>query len=215
LRASRRTATSETEPAAILRDGASRLLRMRSVPPLPLSELSLTRTPAGLGCTTALPSCRRLRCAGAATSNHRRVVEHSDGDCSDDYGDAQHERHHAGVGPVANAATVRPLSLAFLVQRSIPLRPRGALRLLCHLVGSVKVKTRRRLLVWVAQSSMQFAQQVRDPLRHCFGNLGSCGQLAGDSCLNFFDDYALARRLQGRCCAVSTGHSSTQGASDT
>src|SRR5258708_37816537 len=31
LRASRRTATSETEPAAILRDGASRLLRMRSV----------------------------------------------------------------------------------------------------------------------------------------------------------------------------------------
>ena len=100
-------------------------LRMRSVPPLPLSERSLTRTPAGLGCTTAPPSCRRLRCAGAATSNHRRVVEHSDGDCSDDYGDAQHERHHAGVGPVANAATVRPLSLAFLVQRSIPLRPRG------------------------------------------------------------------------------------------
>ena len=95
------------------------------MPPLPLSERSLTRTPAGLGCTTAPPSCRRLRCAGAATSNHRRVVEHSDGDCSDDYGDAQHERHHAGVGPVANAATVRPLSLAFLVQRSIPLRPRG------------------------------------------------------------------------------------------
>ena len=31
LRASRRTAISETEPAAILRDGASRLLRMRSV----------------------------------------------------------------------------------------------------------------------------------------------------------------------------------------
>src|SRR5439155_4740720 len=31
LRASRRTATSETEPAAILRYGASRLLRMRSV----------------------------------------------------------------------------------------------------------------------------------------------------------------------------------------
>src|SRR6202035_2960171 len=31
LRASRRTATSETEPAAILRDGSSRLLRMRSV----------------------------------------------------------------------------------------------------------------------------------------------------------------------------------------
>src|ERR1700736_4247030 len=31
LRASRRTATSDTEPAAILRDGASRLLRMRSV----------------------------------------------------------------------------------------------------------------------------------------------------------------------------------------
>jgi hypothetical protein len=31
LRASRRTATSEIEPAAILRDGASRLLRMRSV----------------------------------------------------------------------------------------------------------------------------------------------------------------------------------------
>src|ERR1700736_5733682 len=31
LRESRRTATSETEPAAILRDGASRLLRMRSV----------------------------------------------------------------------------------------------------------------------------------------------------------------------------------------
>src|ERR1700722_18088826 len=31
LRASRRTATSETESAAILRDGASRLLRMRSV----------------------------------------------------------------------------------------------------------------------------------------------------------------------------------------
>jgi hypothetical protein len=31
LRASRRTATRETEPAAILRDGALRLLRMRSV----------------------------------------------------------------------------------------------------------------------------------------------------------------------------------------
>src|ERR1700694_5602914 len=31
LRASRRTATSEIVPAAILRDGASRLLRMRSV----------------------------------------------------------------------------------------------------------------------------------------------------------------------------------------
>jgi hypothetical protein len=97
-----------------------------------------------------------------------------------------------------------------LVQRSIPLRPRGALRLLGRLVGSVRVKTRRRLLVWVAQSSMQFAQQVRDPLRYCFGNLGSCGQLAGHSCLDFFDDYALARRLQGRPCAVSTGHSSTR-----
>jgi hypothetical protein len=31
LRASRRTETSEIEPAAILRDGASRLLRIRSV----------------------------------------------------------------------------------------------------------------------------------------------------------------------------------------
>jgi hypothetical protein len=97
-----------------------------------------------------------------------------------------------------------------LVQRSIPLRPRGALRLLGRLVGSVGVKTRRRLFVWVAQSSMQFAQQVRDPLRYCFGNLGSCGQLAGHSCLDFFDDYALARRLQGRSCAVSTDHSSTR-----
>lgn len=97
-----------------------------------------------------------------------------------------------------------------LVRRSIPLRPRGALPLLGRLVGSVRVKTRRRLLVGVAQSSMQFAQQVRDPLRYCFGNLGSCGQLAGHSCLDFFDDYALARRLQGRSCAVSTGHSSTR-----
>ena len=97
-----------------------------------------------------------------------------------------------------------------LVQRSIPLRPRGALPLLGRLVGSVRVRTRRRLLVWVAQSSMQFAQQVCDPLRYCFGNLGSCGQLAGHSCLDFFDDYALARRLQGRSCAVSTGHSSTR-----
>lgn len=142
-------------------------------------------------------------------------LQQSDGDSIDDYGDAQHERHHAGVGPVANAATVRPLSVAFLVQRSIPLRPQEALRILGRLVGSVRVKTRRRLLVWVAQSSMQFAQQVRDPLRYCFGNLGSCGQLAGHSCLDFFDDYALARRLQGRSCAVSTGHSSTPGASDT
>src|ERR1700687_2067518 len=40
LRASRRTATSETEPAAILRDGASRLLRMRSVG---LSSIHLIR----------------------------------------------------------------------------------------------------------------------------------------------------------------------------
>jgi hypothetical protein len=40
---------------------------------------------------------------------------------------------------------------------------------------------------------MQLAQQVRDPLGHCFGNLGSCGQLAGDSCLDFFDNQVLAR----------------------
>jgi hypothetical protein len=42
LRASRRTAASETEPAAILRDGASRLLRMRSV------DLSSVRRPIRL-----------------------------------------------------------------------------------------------------------------------------------------------------------------------
>src|SRR4029077_20792406 len=67
------------------------------------------------------------------------------------------------------------------------------------------------LLVWVAQSSMQFAQQLGDPLGHCFGNLGSCGQFAGHSCLDFFDDRMLPRRLQGRSYAVSTGHSITPG----
>jgi hypothetical protein len=40
---------------------------------------------------------------------------------------------------------------------------------------------------------MQFAQQVGDPLRHCFGNLASCAQFAGDSRLDFFDDQVLAR----------------------
>src|SRR6202040_3125497 len=40
LRASRRTATNETEPTAILRDGASRLLRMRAVG---LSSMRLIR----------------------------------------------------------------------------------------------------------------------------------------------------------------------------
>ena len=30
----------------------------------------------------------------------------------------------------------------------------------------------RRLRAWVTQSSMQLAQQVRDPLGRCFGNLG-------------------------------------------
>jgi hypothetical protein len=40
---------------------------------------------------------------------------------------------------------------------------------------------------------MQLAQQVRDPLGHGFGNFGSCGQFAGDSCLDFFDNQVLAR----------------------
>jgi hypothetical protein len=53
--------------------------------------------------------------------------------------------------------------------------------------------TTRRLIAWVAQSSMQLAQQVGDPLRHCFGNLASCAQFAGDSRLDFFDDQVLAR----------------------
>jgi hypothetical protein len=56
---------------------------------------------------------------------------------------------------------------------------------------------------------MQLAQQVRDPLGHGFGNLGSCGQFAGDSCLDFFDDQVLARRLQGFSCTVSTSHAGT------
>jgi hypothetical protein len=56
---------------------------------------------------------------------------------------------------------------------------------------------------------MQLAQQVRDPLGHGFGNLGSCGQFAGDSCLDFFDDQVLARRLQGFSRTVSTSHAGT------
>jgi hypothetical protein len=43
---------------------------------------------------------------------------------------------------------------------------------------------------------MQLAQQVRDPLGHCFWNLGSRGEFAGDSCLHFLDDHVLAPRLQ-------------------
>jgi hypothetical protein len=56
---------------------------------------------------------------------------------------------------------------------------------------------------------MQLAQQVRDPLGHGSGNLGSCGQFAGDSCLDFFDGQVLARRLQGFSCTVSTSHAGT------
>jgi hypothetical protein len=68
----------------------------------------------------------------------------------------------------------------------------------------------RHLRAWVTQSSMQLAQQVRDPLRHGFGNLRACGQFAGDSCLDFFDDQVLARRLQGFSCTVSTSHVGTR-----
>jgi hypothetical protein len=73
---------------------------------------------------------------------------------------------------------------------------KNLVRLPSLVVRSVKVETRRRLLVRVAQSSMQLAQQVRDPLGHCFWNLGSRGEFAGDSCLHFLDDHVLAPRLQ-------------------
>jgi hypothetical protein len=76
------------------------------------------------------------------------------------------------------------------------------------------LETWPRLLAWVAQPPMQFPEQLRDPLGHSFGNLGSCGQLAGDSCLDFFDNQVLARGMQGLSCAVSTGHASTPGASN-
>jgi hypothetical protein len=53
----------------------------------------------------ALRSRPQLRRGGAVTAREAcRVVEHCDGDCSDDYGDAQHERHHGGIGPIASAA---------------------------------------------------------------------------------------------------------------
>ena len=68
----------------------------------------------------------------------------------------------------------------------------------------------QRLLTCITQSSMQLAQQVRDPLGHGFGNLGSCGQFEGDGCLDFFDDQVLARRLQGFSCTVSTSHAGTR-----
>ena len=57
---------------------------------------------------------------------------------------------------------------------------------------------------------MQLAQQVRDPLRHGFGNFGSRGQFAGDRCLDFFDNQVLARRFQGFSCTVSTSHAGTR-----
>ena len=104
-----------------------------------------------------------------------------------------------------------PVSVVFLVQRSVPLRPPpGALRPFVARGGLGHAKTRRRLIAWVAQSSMQLAQQVRDPLGHGFGDLGSCGEFAGDSCLDFFDDQVLARRLQGFSCTVSTSHRGTR-----
>jgi hypothetical protein len=37
----------------------------------------------------------------------RRVVVHSDGDCSHKNGNARHKRSHDGVGPVAGAASIR------------------------------------------------------------------------------------------------------------
>jgi hypothetical protein len=53
------------------------------------------------------------------------VVEHCDGDCSDENGHAEHKSNYDRAAPVASAATVGPVSVAFLVQRSIPLQTRG------------------------------------------------------------------------------------------
>jgi hypothetical protein len=58
--------------------------------------------------------------------------------------------------------------------------------------ASLAHRTWPHLLTGLAQLSMQFTQQVSDPLGHCFGNLGPC-QFAGDSCLDFFNDQLLAR----------------------
>ena len=88
--------------------------------------LGAARPPVRLRRPAGLRSPRQLRRDGAVTAREAcRVVERRDGDCSDDYGDAQHERHHGGIGPIASAASVGPVSVAFLVQRSIPLQTRG------------------------------------------------------------------------------------------
>jgi hypothetical protein len=49
------------------------------------------------------------------------------------------------------------------------------------------------VLAWVTQPSMQFAQQVRDPLGRRFGHLRLRGQFAGDSRLDFLNKQAFAR----------------------
>ena len=70
---------------------------------------------------------------------------------------------------VSPAATLRGRYASFVARGGLGLR----------------VETQRRLIAWVAQAPMQLAQQVRDPLGHGFGNLGSCDQFAGDSLLGF------------------------------
>jgi hypothetical protein len=55
------------------------------------------------------------------------------------------------------------VSVAFLVQRSIPLQTRGRYASFVAWCARSRSK-RRRFLVWIAQSSMQLAKQVRDPL---------------------------------------------------
>ena len=86
---------------------------------------TLPRPPVRLRRPVALRSSRQLRRAGAVTTcEARRVVEHWDGDCSDESSDGEHNCDDDCATPVS-AGAVGPVSVAFLVQRSVPLRPPG------------------------------------------------------------------------------------------
>ena len=84
----------------------------------------LPRPPVRLRRPAGLRSSRQLGRGGAVTAREAgRVVERSDGDCSDESGYGEHKSDYDCAAPI-RAGDVAPVLIVFLFHRSMSRRPR-------------------------------------------------------------------------------------------
>jgi hypothetical protein len=146
-------------PSRVSDDGRGRSVSSSQRPLLPRPSIRLGR-PA------ALRSSAQLRRGGAVAAREAcRVVEHCDGDCSHESGYGEHKSDYDRAAPVASAAPVGPVSVAFLVQRSIPLRPPGALRLLRRFAWWARSGSKRGAASWLGLRNRLCSSRSKSAIR--------------------------------------------------